>query len=548
MPINYGDNNISTSGIITATSGNFSALQVNATTVSISGHNHTTADILLSGESLSVLDNFILGRALGGSLTDAVLSDGGIQSYVINDFNNAVSGLFPTISNSGDNRLLTSTGSSFGINAENNLTFDGSLLNVIGSGNFTNSLQLNGTGVSVSGHTHTSSDITNFNSAVSGLVSGVYVPVTRTITPGSGLVGTSGLDLSADRTLHVGQGDGLTVSADAVAVNNTVIRTTGDQVLTGDKQFRTPLYAVSGIVINGYVAWPTRYGNQLDIAYQLDNSFYLAQFNTSSNVNLNSINLNAVTTFNKVSSDGALPFVISPTGYSGSGAVTQGYWRGETIEVNKGGTGRTSYSNGQLLIGSGTSIAANTLSAGTGINITNGSGSITIAITGLINNPTNNRVLTSRDNTSTGIDAESNLTFDGSLLNVTGSGSFASGINTTNLDITARYTEKVVSTSIISSGLTLNLNSGNLFTSSLNSNISSISITGVPVTSGVAVGFSLIFTADGTARTVTWPSGIKWAGNTAPTLTSASGKRDFLTFISTNNGTDYLGFVGGQDY
>lgn len=135
-----------------------------------------------------------------------------------------------------------------------------------------------------------------------------------------------------------------------------------------------------------------------------------------------------------------------------------------------------------------------------------------------------------------------------SSLNVTGSGSFASGINTTNLDITARYTEKVVSTSIISSGLTLNLNSGNLFTSSLNSNISSISITGVPVTSEVAVGFSLIFTADGTARTVTWPSDIKWAGNTAPTLTSASGKRDFLTFISTNNGTDYLGFVGGQNY
>lgn len=42
------------------------------------------------------------------------------------------------------------------------------------SGNFT-TLQVNGTGVSISGHTHVSSDITNFNSSVSGLVSGIYV-------------------------------------------------------------------------------------------------------------------------------------------------------------------------------------------------------------------------------------------------------------------------------------------------------------------------------------------------------------------------------------
>lgn len=46
----------------------------------------------------------------------------------ITDFNSSVSGLLPTIANSGDNRVLTSTGSSFGINAESNLTFDGTNL------------------------------------------------------------------------------------------------------------------------------------------------------------------------------------------------------------------------------------------------------------------------------------------------------------------------------------------------------------------------------------------------------------------------------------
>jgi len=40
MPIDYGTNNVNTSGVITATSGNFLVLQVNSTGVSISGHSH----------------------------------------------------------------------------------------------------------------------------------------------------------------------------------------------------------------------------------------------------------------------------------------------------------------------------------------------------------------------------------------------------------------------------------------------------------------------------------------------------------------------------
>jgi hypothetical protein len=56
------------------------------------------------------------------------------------------------------------------------------------SGNFTQSLQLNGTGVSVSGHTHVSSNITNFNSSVSGLLPvGTLNYVSKFGTGGSGL-------------------------------------------------------------------------------------------------------------------------------------------------------------------------------------------------------------------------------------------------------------------------------------------------------------------------------------------------------------------------
>lgn len=55
-----------------------------------------------------------------------------------------------------------------------------------------------------------------------------------------------------------------------------------------------------------------------------------------------------------------------------------------TLAVANGGTGQTSYTNGQLLIGNttGNTLAKATLTAGSGISITNGAGSITIAATG----------------------------------------------------------------------------------------------------------------------------------------------------------------------
>ncbi|MGE9744269.1 tail fiber domain-containing protein [Bdellovibrio bacteriovorus] len=55
-----------------------------------------------------------------------------------------------------------------------------------------------------------------------------------------------------------------------------------------------------------------------------------------------------------------------------------------TIPVNKGGTGQTSFVNGELLIGNstGNTLSKATLTAGSGISITNGNGSISISATG----------------------------------------------------------------------------------------------------------------------------------------------------------------------
>lgn len=65
------------------------------------------------------------------------------------------------------------------------------------------------------------------------------------------------------------------------------------------------------------------------------------------------------------------------------GTLTSGTWQASTIATAYGGTGQTSYTDGQLLIGNTAGgLTKATLTAGTGVTITNGNGSITIASTG----------------------------------------------------------------------------------------------------------------------------------------------------------------------
>jgi hypothetical protein len=69
-----------------------------------------------------------------------------------------------------------------------------------------------------------------------------------------------------------------------------------------------------------------------------------------------------------------------------------------TLPVANGGTGQTSYTDGQLLIGNstGNTLTKTTLTAGSGVSISNGSGSITISATGT------GGTVTSVDSTFTG--------------------------------------------------------------------------------------------------------------------------------------------------
>lgn len=160
------------------------------------------------------------------------------------------------------------------------------------------------------------------------------------------------------------------------------------------------------------------------------------------------------------SSTHALSFCSTPNTWT---AFTFG-----TVPVNSGGTGQTSYTDGQLLIGnsSGNTLAKGTLTAGADITVTNGGGSISLAVTG----PTTSAIS-------------------------------ASDVDWSTLGIR-----------------------GGLYTKTLGANTT---FTFSNKTSGQIIVVRLTNTASN--YTVTWPT-VKWSGAATPTMTTGA-KSDVYTFI-----------------
>ena len=242
-----------------------------------------------------------------------------------------------------------------------------------------------------------------------------------------------------------------------------------------------------------------------------------------------------------------------------------------TLPVANGGTNQTTYTDGQLLIGNstGNTLAKATLTAGTGISITNGSGSITVAAT-------NNGTVTSVGGTGTvngitltgTVTSSGDLTLGGTLSNVslstqvtgtlpvanggTGITSFGTGVGTALGQNVTGSGGIVLATTPVVTGLRekstavsasdIDLAAGNYFTKTI-SGATTFTVSNV-ATSGDVGAFVLVLTNGGSAL-VTWFSGVTWAGGTAPTLT-ASGV-DLIAFFTINGGTTWRGLVLALD-
>lgn len=99
------------------------------------------------------------------------------------------------------------------------------------------------------------SGITSLNASNigSGTIADARLPSTavrtsRTISAGNGLNG--GGNLGADRSFSVGAGDGIIVGSTTVAVDSSVVRTSGNQTIAGDKTFSNTMRLGSFISMN----------------------------------------------------------------------------------------------------------------------------------------------------------------------------------------------------------------------------------------------------------------------------------------------------------
>jgi hypothetical protein len=96
-------------------------------------------------------------------------------------------------------------------------------------------------------------------------------------------------------------------------------------------------------------------------------------------------------------------------------------------------------------------------------------------------------------------------------------------------------------------------NTGTAYTVDLaNGTLFDLTMTGTPVvwafpTATAGRQFTLMLKQDATGtRLSTWPAAVRWAGGTAPTLTTTAAKTDVISFLA--DGTYWLGFVGSLNF
>ena len=242
-----------------------------------------------------------------------------------------------------------------------------------------------------------------------------------------------------------------------------------------------------------------------------------------------------------------------------SGAVTVA----GTLAVGSGGTGQTSYTDGQLLIGNstGNTLAKATLTAGSNITITNGPGSITIAAAGGGGGGTVTSVglsmptgFTVSNSPVTGSGTLAVTTSLSGVLKGTGSGFAAAVAGTdyvtptgsetlTNKTLTnptiTNYTETTF-TANTGSALTLDLANGTIQVLTLTANAT---ITMPTATAGKSFLVELKTGAGGYTCSF---NAVRWPGGAAPTVTSTASRMDIFSFFA--DGTNWYGVTVGQNY
>lgn len=193
---------------------------------------------------------------------------------------------------------------------------------------------------------------------------------TKTVTGTLALTGATIDGFSTTGAVTVG-GD-LTVNGTTTTINSTTVSTDDKNIVLADTV--SPSDATSdggGITLRGTT---DKTFNWVDATDAWTSSEHLNLL-TGKSYYINGTSVLSSTT---------LGSGVTASSLTSLGTIGTGTWQGSTIGVAYGGTGQTSYTDGQLLIGNttGNTLTKATLTEGTGITITNGNGTITIAASG----------------------------------------------------------------------------------------------------------------------------------------------------------------------
>lgn len=234
---------------------------------------------------------------------------------------------------------------------------------------------------------------------------------------------------------------------------------------------------------------------------------------------------------------------------------------GAALPVSSGGTGQTTYSDGQLLIGNstGNTLTKTTLTAGSGISVSNGPGSITIAATGGGGTVTTVSVVSANGLAGTVANATSTpaITLSTSVTGVLkGNGTAISAAVAGTDYVTPTGSETLTNKTLTNPTVTnytetrFTANSSTAITLDLaNGTMQDITLTGTATitmpTATAGKSFILLLRSGAGSYTVTWTT-VKWPNNSAPTITATASRLDMYSFFS--DGTNWYGVTVSQNY
>lgn len=161
-------------------------------------------------------------------------------------------------------------------------------------------------------------------------------------------------------------------------------------------------------------------------------------------------------------------------------------------------------------------------------------GSTDVTLTATIVDDSHSHVIADVDGLQTALDAKL-------------SSSYTGDVDITGELVVDSYNETYSAVTSSSNSTTIDCETGNVFSHTLSENTTFTFSS--PPSSGTAYGFSLKVVQDssGSGYTVTWPSSVRWASATTPTLTSNLNAIDQFVFYTHDGGTNWYGFVSGQN-